>query len=201
MIDKNAISEQFVNQVDYQIANNHKPNYENIADYLVSILPEETARKLEPIHVNPRLLYRSQGVIFTNGAVLEQGPEQIKPGSLDVMKSTLEKARSDVQLIKWDSMSVGEVLIDMTRRKDLNTEQIGVILSDIVEDRFNNYSKRSQDPNNRLYKAVNPLIKASLKHIDDLSGYNREIKDVAREFMKANQSAMENNRLATHSMG
>lgn len=171
MINVEDISGKFVEQVDYQLSVHQKPNPEYIADYLVSLLPDDISSKLEPVQADRTLLQKANSLKAVFGSLISRHQSNLSSQQLESLSNAYSSADGDLKLISWDSQSVGEVLTSMIRGGRVSTDKVGDTLSQIVEDRINHASERSLNPDARIVKAMRPVLREAVRNLQKLDGF------------------------------
>lgn len=181
MIELHQISEKFVNEIDKHISSQSKPNPEYIADYVVSLLPDNLSNLLDPVTPDRKLFDSAKSLKNVIGESIESSKQELKPDQVEILEGAYRRTDGELRLLRWDSISVGQVLSDMIYDDDISTVKIGDTLAEIVEDRINHAKARSVDPNLRIHNAVNPLLKTAIAHMKSLPAFE-EIKSSANAF-------------------
>lgn len=181
MIELNQISETFVNEIDRHLESRGKPRPEYIADYVVSLLPDSLSGLLDPVSVDKKLFETAKALKSVIGESIQSSKSALKPDQVEALEGAYSRSDGELRLLRWDSLSVGQVLEDMIYDDDISTIKIGDTLAEIVQDRINHAKARSVDPTLRLHNAVNPLLKTAIFHLKTLPVFE-DIKSAANEF-------------------
>lgn len=192
------ISAQFIEQLNQQISDNQKPNPGDIANYLVSLLPDSVSDLLEPIHPDGMLLSNAKELtgLFSDLNILNRAT--LGGSTFKQLNEVHYHASRELESIHRNSKTVGGALSGIIYGGEVDSVKAGEALSQIIRERINASSGKIIEPNKQITASVQPIIKEGVRNFKGLEGFSN-FQKAANIFVNC-QRGLSARQEATYSM-